>query len=180
MKILSILVIFFLPLFANAVETPDSAAPYYYENLREGSEPVEEAKDVKITEKTITEMDMENYYKLNIKEREYQYYTTILISVMAVITLICTVGGLIWCRCQSGDIIIGVGMITVIYGAVLLSRTSADQTQLTAAMGIFGTVAGYLFGRTGSGAPRPPTHPSGEAAATPTAVVSKSTPPEQG
>ena len=50
---------------------------------------------------------------------------------------------------QAKDIVTMVGMVSVIFGTLLLVLMIANTEQLTAPMGILGAIAGYLFGRTG-------------------------------
>ena len=47
---------------------------------------------------------------------------------------------------QSKDIVTMVGMVSVIFGAILLVLMVGSTDQLTAPMGILGAIAGYLFG----------------------------------
>ncbi len=47
---------------------------------------------------------------------------------------------------QSKDIVTMVGMVSVIFGTILLVLMVGDTGQLTAPMGILGAIAGYLFG----------------------------------
>jgi amino acid permease len=47
---------------------------------------------------------------------------------------------------QSKDIVTMVGMVSVIFGAILLVLMVGGTDQLTAPMGILGAMAGYLFG----------------------------------
>jgi len=47
---------------------------------------------------------------------------------------------------QSKDIVTMVGMVSVIFGAILLVLMVGGTDQLTAPMGILGAIAGYLFG----------------------------------
>ena len=47
---------------------------------------------------------------------------------------------------QSKDIVTMIGMVSVIFGAILLVLMVGGTDQLTAPMGILGAIAGYLFG----------------------------------
>ncbi len=47
---------------------------------------------------------------------------------------------------QSKDIVTMVGMVSVIFGAILLVLMVGGTDQLTAPMGILGAIVGYLFG----------------------------------
>jgi len=47
---------------------------------------------------------------------------------------------------QSKDIVTMVGMVSVIFGTILLVLMIGNTEQLTAPMGILGAIAGYLFG----------------------------------
>jgi len=47
---------------------------------------------------------------------------------------------------QSKDIVTMIGMVSVIFGVILLVLMVGGTDQLTAPMGILGAIAGYLFG----------------------------------
>ena len=47
---------------------------------------------------------------------------------------------------QAKDIVTMIGMVSVIFGVILLVLMVGDTGQLTAPMGILGAIAGYLFG----------------------------------
>ena len=49
---------------------------------------------------------------------------------------------------EARDLITIVGLLSVIFGAILLILMVGGTDQLTAPMGILGTIAGYLFGVT--------------------------------
>ena len=48
---------------------------------------------------------------------------------------------------SSSDIVHATGLIFIVYGTVFLSLTATTDQQLTAAIGVLGAVAGYLFGK---------------------------------
>lgn len=47
---------------------------------------------------------------------------------------------------QARDIVTTIGLVTVIFGAILLAIIADTEQALTAPMGILGAIAGYLFG----------------------------------
>ena len=52
---------------------------------------------------------------------------------------------------QAKDIVTVIGLVSVIFGAILLVLVVDTTDALTAPMGILGAIAGYLFGRSQKG-----------------------------
>ena len=74
-------------------------------------------------------------------------YVTITASLYAFTLIIITL--LIWIKrqdCQAKDLVTLIGLVSVIFGIMLLVLIVDTTETLTAPMGILGAIAGYLFG----------------------------------
>ena len=81
-------------------------------------------------------------------EETIHFYEILVISIVAVLSLIVA----LWFLTRkpeysSSDIVHATGLIFIVYGTVFLSLTATTDQQLTAAIGVLGAVAGYLFGK---------------------------------
>lgn len=68
------------------------------------------------------------------------------LAVMAVVSLYFVLRALNQRGCPPRDIIVGSGLIVIVFGTIILTLTATTDQQLTAAAGILGAIAGYLFG----------------------------------
>ena len=76
-------------------------------------------------------------------------YVKITAALFAFTLIIITL--LIWIKrqdCQAKDLVTIIGLVSVIFGIILLVLIVDTTETLTAPMGILGAIAGYLFGST--------------------------------
>ncbi|NVM24756.1 MAG: hypothetical protein HWN70_02405 [Desulfobacterales bacterium] len=82
------------------------------------------------------------------QESKYSFYAVIAICVLSLITLLLTL--LFLNRSQfsasANDIVNAIGLIIIVFGTIILVLVSETEQQITAAIGILGAIAGYLFG----------------------------------
>lgn len=81
-------------------------------------------------------------------EETIHFYEILVMSVVALLSLVTA----LWFLTRKGeysssDIVHATGLIFIVYGTVFLSLTASTDQQLTAAIGVLGAVAGYLFGK---------------------------------
>jgi hypothetical protein len=81
-------------------------------------------------------------------EETIHFYEILVISVVALLSLVASLSFLTRKgEYSSSDIVHATGLIFIVYGTVFLSLTASTDQQLTAAIGVLGAVAGYLFGK---------------------------------
>jgi len=82
------------------------------------------------------------------------------------------------CKTQASpvDIVHGSGLVLVVFATVLVVSMAETDQQLTAAIGILGTIIGYLFGATTRSLAGPST-PSEQAVPTTTPPSTSTSPP---
>ena len=69
------------------------------------------------------------------------------IALLTIATLILTILFMIRVTPVSArDIVNAVGLIIIVYGTLFLVLVTENQSQITAAIGVLGAIAGYLFG----------------------------------
>ena len=81
------------------------------------------------------------------KQENIRLYEVILLTVMS----LCALGIVLKCMkdskvCSARDMINGTGLVLVIFSTVMVIIIADVEIQLTAAMGVLGGIAGYLFG----------------------------------
>lgn len=77
---------------------------------------------------------------------ETERLTLFLLSGLAVISLFTVLIFLYKLNATARDVVNGSGLILIIFGTILLVMVVETSEQLTAAIGILGAIAGYLFG----------------------------------
>ena len=80
---------------------------------------------------------IENTYRYVVITAILYAFTLVIITILMKITP----------QHQAKDIVTVVGLVSVIFGAILLVLVVDTSDALTAPMGILGAIAGYLFGR---------------------------------
>jgi archaellum biogenesis protein FlaJ (TadC family) len=85
--------------------------------------------------------------QLAVIENAYNY-VVITALMYAFVLVIITILMKITPQHQAKDIVTVIGLVSVIFGAILLVLVVDTTDALTAPMGILGAIAGYLFGRT--------------------------------
>lgn len=100
----------------------------------------------------------EHYHQLRMKQEDVELYECVLLSALALISLLIVLRYMKnETRFTASHVVNAAGLIFIIFGTILLVIMAATEQQLTAAMGILGGVAGYLFGtlRKDEGGERP-------------------------
>ncbi|RLA70829.1 MAG: hypothetical protein DRG09_02130 [Epsilonproteobacteria bacterium] len=104
---------------------------------------IEDAFDFKQVAKQ--ELQPDNSIQLAVIQNAYHY--VVIIAVLYVFSLIIiTILIINTPKHQARDIVTTIGLVTVIFGAILLAMVVDTDQALTAPMGILGAIAGYLFG----------------------------------
>ncbi len=80
---------------------------------------------------------IENTYRYVVITAILYAFTLVIITILMKITP----------QHQAKDIVTVIGLVSVIFGAILLVLVVDTSDALTAPMGILGAIAGYLFGR---------------------------------
>ena len=89
----------------------------------------------------------ELYLQFQEKRENIRLYEILALSVMS----ICALGIVLTCMknsqvCNARDMLNATGLILVIFSTVMVIIVATVDAQLTAAMGVLGGIAGYLFG----------------------------------
>lgn len=88
-------------------------------------------------------------HEMNVKLIEHKFKLFVVIAVVSVMTLLLLLG-YFWLSNQqhrAEDIVHSAALTTIVYGTIGLSVVVDDSRQLTAAIGVLGAIAGYLFGK---------------------------------
>jgi hypothetical protein len=143
--VLAITAIIVLPLPSAAQDPTAIFEKYAYEHVAKTPMPGEVAE--------IGALDAQ-YHEYRMVQERNRFFAIILTVVTALVAHFL----LLW-RLGSRspeEVVTGTALIYIVFGTIVLVNLSDNKDQLTASMGILGAVAGYLFGRTRSGAaPRP-------------------------
>ncbi len=87
------------------------------------------------------------YHEFRMSQEQNKLYDVLILSIMAFLSLIVVLFLLTRKTVYSASHIVNVtGLILIIYGTIVLTLMVNTEQQLTAAIGILGAVAGYLFG----------------------------------
>lgn len=82
-----------------------------------------------------------------IAQQRYRFYEVVLLSIVAVVTLLVVLSFMRDNpKCQPRDMVNTTGLILVIFSTIIVILLADVEVQLTAAMGVLGGIAGYLFG----------------------------------
>jgi hypothetical protein len=79
-------------------------------------------------------------------DKRYGFWAISIVSSLLVVTLITSLFFFKGRKARIDDIIHLIGLITIVYGTIILVLVSKTDQQITAAIGILGAIAGYLFG----------------------------------
>ncbi len=115
-------------------------------------EQIQTDDDIGMTEKAFDfkqvakpELQYNNSVQLAVIENAYNY--VVIIAVLYVVSLIIiTILIINTPKHHARDIVTTIGLVTVIFGSILLAMVVDTDQALTAPMGILGAIAGYLFG----------------------------------
>lgn len=85
-------------------------------------------------------------HELYLQQGKHRFWTIIALCVVLFISLIVVLMFMKSTKCSAADIVNATGLIFIIFGTILLVMVADAEAQLTAAIGILGAIAGYLFG----------------------------------
>ena len=100
--------------------------------------------------------DNQNQLTLNfrVKQDSIRFYEVILLATMSLLSLAIVLKYMKDSKmCGARDMLNGTGLVLVIFSTVLVIIIADVEIQLTAAMGVLGGIAGYLFGTLRSSLP---------------------------
>jgi len=127
-------------------KTNDSFHPSKYEfgNLPESQQTsIGQEMSTDNTESNSNQM----LYDLREKQEDIRLYEVVLLAVMALCSLAIVLKYMKDSKaCSARDMLNGTGLVLVIFSTVLVIIVADVEIQLTAAMGVLGGIAGYLFG----------------------------------
>lgn len=87
----------------------------------------------------------------NLKQDEYKYKEVIILSTLAVVSLLIVLTFMkINGNCEPRDMVTAAGLILIIFSTIILVLVAINEEQITAAIGVLGAIAGYLFGSASS------------------------------
>lgn len=80
-------------------------------------------------------------------QERYRFYEVVLLAGVAIFALVIVLNYIRnSARCQPRDMVNATGLILVIFSTIIVILLADVEVQLTAAMGVLGGIAGYLFG----------------------------------
>ena len=155
MKIISCVILTFfisvtflsLNIFSNDI---DIFSEEFVEGKSETAKPTPNANDGLLEIKKQI-LDLES--KQNERTDLFNLYSVIALCTLMVITLLCT----LWIMTRiptppsAREVVNVIGLIIIVFGTIILMLVSETEQQLTAAIGILGAIAGYLFGTMSKG-----------------------------
>ncbi len=116
-----------------------------------------EAERALISQKTRAESSSsanQLMYDFRAKQENIRLYEVILLAVMSLCALAIVLKYMKDSKtCNARDMLNGTGLVLVIFSTVLVIIIADVEIQLTAAMGVLGGIAGYLFGTLRSSVP---------------------------
>lgn len=123
--------------------------PYIFHNLSESEQAQIQTDQEKPQEKQAGPDEIVDRLSLQLKEKQedIRLYEVILLTIMS----LCALMIVLKCMkdsqvCNARDMINGTGLVLVIFSTVMVIIIADAEIQLTAAMGVLGGIAGYLFG----------------------------------
>lgn len=131
------------------------------ELLEQGKQPTSQARAQAApeidSELKMRETTLNQYHQLRLKEEENELIEVMILCIMSLVSLTVVLCYLRKTSLFSADHIVNVtGLIFIIQGTIILVLMAKTDEQLTAAIGILGAVAGYLFGTMRRGESREP------------------------
>ena len=80
-------------------------------------------------------------------QERYRFYEVLMLAAVAVISLIVVLSFMRNnLNCQPRDMVNATGLILIIFSTIIVILLADVEVQLTAAMGVLGGIAGFLFG----------------------------------
>lgn len=105
----------------------------------------------------------EQYHQFRMAQQRHRVTFAILLGITALLAHFVVLRSLPRNNEASSHIVSATGVIYIVFGTIILVVIANTETQLTAAMGILGAVAGYLFGKQRSEAEHKAQNPADEA-----------------
>jgi len=142
-----------------------------------GTLPLSLTSEIKANEPAATPASDKGYEDLRMAQEHRKQITVLGLMVVALLALGMMMYVLL-CKTQASpvDIVHGSGLVLVVFATVLVVAMAETDQQLTAAIGILGTIIGYLFGATTRSLVGPST-PSEQAVPTTTPPSTSTSPP---
>jgi hypothetical protein len=145
------------------LEEAKRATEHLGKDKRPTSQPDEQATSGLNSEFRLREKSLDQYHELRLKEEENELIEVGILCILALVSLAVVLWYLRKTRWFTADHIVNVtGLIFIIQGTIILVLMAKTDEQLTAAIGILGAVAGYLFGTMRRGETREPAPEKGE------------------
>jgi hypothetical protein len=102
---------------------------------------------------TLEEAD-KRLLEYRLAQEDYIYKEVMVLALMAVVSLTIVLTFMkINGACKPRDMVISAGLILVIFSTIILVLVADSQEQISAAIGVLGAIAGYLFGTASSRKP---------------------------
>lgn len=125
--------------------------PYLFDKLSESEKAqVEKAIEREKSRQNLLHQDeIADRLLLQLKEKQedIRLYEVILLTIMSLCALMIVLKCMKDSKvCNARDMINGTGLVLVIFSTVMVIIIADAEIQLTAAMGVLGGIAGYLFG----------------------------------
>jgi drug/metabolite transporter superfamily protein YnfA len=92
-----------------------------------------------------TEDENKRFHEYRMQQQRDKLNFAILLGAVALVAHLIVLGFLY--RQAPGHIVGATGLVYIVFGTILLVVIANTEAQLTAAIGVLGAVAGYLFGR---------------------------------
>ncbi len=142
-KILLLMTLLILPLSTVYASVENNGSNSEQVSIHDDENMTEDAYDYK--QVASPELQVDNSIQLAVIQNAYHY--VVIIAVLYIFSLIIiTILIMNTPKHQARDIVTTIGLVTVIFGAILLAMVVDTDQALTAPMGILGAIAGYLFG----------------------------------
>ncbi len=142
-KILLLIILVILPLSTVYASAENNISKTEQVSVDDNLSEAEDTFDYpQVTEQ---ELQVDNSVQLAVIENAY-HYVAIIAGLYIFSLIIITILIMNTPKHQARDIVTTIGLVTVIFGAILLAMVVDTDQALTAPMGILGAIAGYLFG----------------------------------
>ena len=142
-KILLLITLLILPLSTVYASVENNISETEQVSANDDVSMIEDAFDFK--QVATPELQANNSVQLAIIKNAY-HYVLITAGLYIFSLIIITILIMNTPKHQARDIVTTIGLVTVIFGAILLAIIADTDQALTAPMGILGAIAGYLFG----------------------------------
>lgn len=105
------------------------------------------AESTEMVNEVLPEAD-DSYLQYRMEEETNRRMLALCVMGTAILVLLIVLGSLKSRQAAPETMVTGSGLVLVIFGTVLIVILAKADQQLTAAIGILGAIAGYLFGKT--------------------------------